>query len=701
MDWRSARWIWLDGDDGIGVRHVLFQRDFRLEEPPEQAVLAVTASTSFRLRINGQWSADGPGRSWPEHYSCEMMECSHLLRRGLNRLEAEVFYAGSGPRGGFLASLQMTDPSGSGDAVVTDETWLAALVRRADAPETAEFFDASSPAPVFAAAAVICGAEEGPWRDIGPRTTPPLSRREALIRRVTESYLVERQQGNTVAPIRRIGPLPPGTVSGVQSLIYPDDRCAVIRPAEGGDIELCCDLGAPDAGYWNVVLRAPGGTVVDMTCDEEPAVRCVCRGGWNRFTSRIRRCGRVLRLVLRRMTGEVRIQSVRLVESTYPVVSCGEFRCSDGVLTALYDDGLRALKLGMADTFTDFSFGGEHFRVADLRNKILAALSVCGAPDLAEHSLRFAGECLTRPPEGTDTFPPGPEGASFAAAFLWVLTFRDLLRECGDSDFLRAEYPRILRVLEAAVRKIDGGSGLLREPSRPVLLRDTLLFKGALDAACELAEPAGAPPETAGRLRAAAEGLSAAANRLWDERRLAYRDGLDPEGRPLEKYGVTTGMLALLFDVVPEKWRVSAGVNTVSPREGIDGTIEPCLCGAWFDTLESLEMFEPLMEKLRRGGASGCPPELPLFALPRTVLGLRAREGGRKFDVSPFVRSLDWASGVRWTPCGPVRLRWCREGARNIEIAVSVPPGVEASCVENASMRDFDVRFRTIQSAEM
>ena len=701
MDWRSARWIWLDGDDGIGVRHVLFQRDLRLEELPERAELAVTASTSFRLRINGQWCADGPGRSWPEHYSCEVMDCSHLLRRGLNRLEAEVFYAGSGPRGGFLACLLTADSSGNESAVVTDGTWLAALIRRADAPEKTEFLDASAPAPVFSAAADVCGAEEGPWRAIEPRTTPPLSRREALIRRVTESHLVEEQEGDVLLPIRRIGPLPAGTVSCVQSLIYPDDRCAVIRPAAGGDVELVCDLGVPDAGSWNVVLRAPAGTVVDMICDEEPAVRCVCRAGWNRFTGRVRRCGRILHLVLRRMTGEVRIQSLRLVESTYPVVSCGEFSCSDGVLTALYDDGLRALKLGMADTFTDFSSGGEHFRIADLRNRILAALCVCGAPDLAEHSLRFAGECLTRPGGGADTFPPGPGGASFAAAFLWVLSFRDLMRECGDADFLRAEYPRILRVLEEALGKIDAESGLLREPSRPVLLRDTLLFKGALDAACGLAGAAGALPETVGRFRAAAESLSAAANALWDERRLAYRDGLDPEGRPLEKFGVTTGMLALLFGVVPDKWRVSAGVNTVSPREGIDGVVDPSLCGAWFDTLESLEMFEPLMEKLRRGGTSGVPPELPLFALPRTVLGLRAGEGGRKFAVSPFVRSLDWASGARWTPCGPVRLRWWKEGARNIEIAVSVPPGVEASFVENASLRDFDVRYRTIQSAEM
>ena len=30
MDWQSARWIWLDGDENKECRHVVFQRDFVL-----------------------------------------------------------------------------------------------------------------------------------------------------------------------------------------------------------------------------------------------------------------------------------------------------------------------------------------------------------------------------------------------------------------------------------------------------------------------------------------------------------------------------------------------------------------------------------------------------------------------------------------------------------------------------------------------
>jgi len=710
MEWKTARWIWLDGDDGVGVRHVVFQRDFRLDSPPEKAVLAVTGCASFRLKINGQWISDGPARAWPEHYSCDVMDCSHLLRRGLNRLEAEVYYPGrdscaeTAPRGGFLAALDMTFASGNTEFVGTDDSWLAGLLRKADAPERIEFFDAAAAGAELTAASVVCDPEAGPWKCIEPRSVPLLSRREALIRRVTGANFLEMREFQEVIPCLRARPVPPEMLENIQAMIYPDDRCAVIHPSPEYDIELVCDFGEPNTGFWNFVIHAPEETVIDMATGDEPLCRYICRAGWNRFTARTRRCGKELRLILRLMSGDVRIQSVRLVESTYPVVPCGEFDCSCGELTRVYRDALRALKLGMADTFTGLPPDGETFRVLDLHRKILAALPAFGAVDLAERSLSFAGECLTRSPRSSETFPPDGREASFAAKFMWILALRDFHCACGDAAFLRREFPRVLKTVDDSVRKIDPGSGLLRgddAAAYPVLLSDSLLFKGALDAACALAGDAGADPETVSKFQTLAGEIAAAANRLWDERRLAYHEGIDRDGNRIGRYSVATSMLALLFDVVPERLRVPAGVNTVSPREELLRDLPPHLGAAWCETLEKLGMYEQLLEKLRRGPGAGLPQELPLFLLPRVVLGLRMEENGRKFTVSPFVGGLDHASGVCWTPRGPVRVSWRREGARGLIAAISVPPGAEASFVENVSTRDLDVQFKTIRSAEM
>ena len=709
MEWRSARWIWLDGDDGVAVRHVVFQRDFRLDAPPEEALLTVTGCASFRLKINGQWVSDGPARAWPEHYSCDVMSCSHLLRRGLNRLEAEVYYPGksaapdTAPRGGFLAALDMTFLSGDSEFIGTDGSWLAGVVGRSDAPEDIEFSDAAAAEAELTPAAVVCDPEAGPWKCIEPRSVPLLSRREALIRRVTGANLVERQEFPGPAPCRRVRPVPPGILENVQSMIYPDDRCAVIHPAEGYDIELVCDFGELNTGFWNFVVHAPAGTVIDMAAGDVPVCRFVCRAGWNRFTARTRRCGKELHLILRRMTGEVRIQSVRLVESTYPVVPCGEFSCSDDALTRIHRDALHALKLCMADTFTGLPPDEETFRAIDLHRRIPGALLAFGAVDLAARSLDFAGECLTRLPRNSETFPPDGREGSFAAKFMWILALRDFVRECGDREFLNREFPRVLQIVDDSAGKIDPGSGLLRgnDAACSVLLSDSLLFKGALDAACSLAGDAGASPETALRLQSLSGEIACAANRLWDERRLAYHEGIGAGGEFPGRYSVATSMLALLFDVVPERWRVSAGVNTVSPRDELQRDLAPHLGAAWCSTLEKLGMHEQLLEKLRQGPASGLPQELALFLCPRIILGLRMEEGGRKFVVSPFVRGLDHASGVCWTPRGPVRVCWRREGAKGLIAAISVPPGTEASFAENVSLRDLDVQFKTIQSAEM
>ncbi|MBQ9501734.1 MAG: hypothetical protein IJU70_06230 [Lentisphaeria bacterium] len=709
MEWKTAQWIWLDGDDGAGVRHVVFRRDFRLEAPPEDAVLAVTGSASFRLKINGQWISDGPARAWPEHYSCDVMDCSHLLRRGLNRLEAEVYYPGRSlspavPRGGFLAALDMSFASEDPQFIGTDGSWLAGLVRRAEAPETVEFSDAAADGAELSPASVVCGAEAGPWKNIEPRSVPPLSRREALIRRVTEANLVEKGEPCGAAPCRRVRPVPPGTVENAQAMIYPDDRCAVIHPSDGYDIELVCDFGQLDTGFWNFVVHAPAGTVIDMGTGDAPLCRFVCRAGWNRFTARTRRCGRKLHLILRRMTGPVRIQSVRLVESTYPVVSCGEFSCSDEALTRAYREALQALKLCMADTFTGLPPDEETFRAIDLHRRIPGALLAFGAVDLVVRSLVFAGECLTRSPRSSGVFPPDGEEAPFAAGFMWIIALRDFLRGSADPELLRREFPRVLRIVEDSVQRIDPVCGLLRRgdaASPPVLLSDSLLFKGALDAACSLAGDAGAGPGTVSELRSLADRIACAANALWDERRLAYHDGIDAEGKPIDRCSVAAGMLALLFDAVPERWRVSAGVNTVSPREELVPDLAPHLGALWCETLEKLGMYEQLLERLRQGSSSGLPPELPLFLLPRIVLGLRMEEGGRKFVVSPFVRGLDHASGVCWTPRGPVRVSWRREGTKGLIAAISVPPGTEASFAGNVSSRDLDVQFKTILSTEM
>ena len=110
----TANWIWINGNSGLDYNtHVVFRKDFRLDSAVSEAKLAVTADTKYRLKVNGQWCADGPARAYFDHYSYDVVDLSSLLRVGLNRIECEVRFAGCGTfhqipqRGGFLCQLDI------------------------------------------------------------------------------------------------------------------------------------------------------------------------------------------------------------------------------------------------------------------------------------------------------------------------------------------------------------------------------------------------------------------------------------------------------------------------------------------------------------------------------------------------------------------------------------------------------------------
>ena len=88
------------------------------------------------------------------------------------------------------------------------------------------------------------------------------------------------------------------------------------------------------------------------------------------------------------MTAPVRIQSLRLVESTYPVVEEGTFRCSDLELEKVYEISRRTLKLCMEDTFTDCPLYEQTLWVGDARSESLFAMSCFGAYDLVRRCIR-------------------------------------------------------------------------------------------------------------------------------------------------------------------------------------------------------------------------------------------------------------------------------------------------------------------------
>ncbi|WP_177995363.1 alpha-L-rhamnosidase N-terminal domain-containing protein [Victivallis lenta] len=213
----TASWIWPADSDGRGFNLCsVFRRDFRLESVPASARILITADSYYRLKINGQWIGDGPARAYPEHYQYDIYDISCYLRPGLNLVEATVRYYGCGTfhqipqRGGFLAQIELTGP---GQTIVTDGSWLAArmpqwvenTVKSSIQQAPLEIVDASVAAGFdWKPAAVICCAEEGPWRGLHPRDVKPLSRRECLFRRYVGGHRVAKEPLVVAIPADRL-----------------------------------------------------------------------------------------------------------------------------------------------------------------------------------------------------------------------------------------------------------------------------------------------------------------------------------------------------------------------------------------------------------------------------------------------------------------------------------------------------------------
>ncbi len=539
-------------------------------------------------------------------------------------------------------------------------------------------------------------------------------------------------------------PAEPGDVEDSNALLYADADCTVVHPTPGHDIELCYDLGEQNVGFWNFALFAEAGTILDLSAVEyitpegkvqhtgsgyRNTMRYVCREGYNRYSSMRRRSGRYLFLTVRNAKKPVRIQFVRLIESTYPVVPEGDFISSDYRLNRIYEIATRTMKLCMEDVFTDCPLYEQTLWVGDARNEGLFAMSTFGAYDIVRRCIRLAGESLERYPLVGCQVPSGWDSIIPIWSFLWGISVQDYCYETGDLAFGRTIWPMVLKNLDGAEAMIDEETGLFRSNewnlfdwsktncNHPTLLHNSMFLVGALNAAIELGESLGEPVET---LEARREKLKKAINAVWDARRLAWPDSIHADGTVSEDSSIHTSALALLYDVASPELSASARANTVTPRQELIRIASPFASLYLYEVLEKLGMSDDILSAIYRdylpmlqvGSTTvwetfpeGHPGEFPtrshchgwsaapVYFLPRLVLGIApAAPGATKFHISPRIAGLEFASGARPTVHGRIEVAWERKGDE-LFITAKAPKGVVLEYLRNDTHSDLEVHF--------
>lgn len=247
----EAKWIWVRGEDPKGYNQtVVARKSLKLEEV-RSAVMRITADSYYRLWVNGRWVADGPCRSWPEHYQYDELEVGPYLRPGDNEIEVVARYYGVGDfhripqQAGLLAQLDVTDSRGSVQSYGTDRTWQVGEARgwRRDTPkvsiqmEPAEYYDARVGEEVgFGPAAELFAAEDGPWKDLRARDVGLMTMEPRAARAYLGAKVVRAEGWNYCLPSVRLSN--PGVIEANHTAAAACGMATVIENAERATVQL-------------------------------------------------------------------------------------------------------------------------------------------------------------------------------------------------------------------------------------------------------------------------------------------------------------------------------------------------------------------------------------------------------------------------------------------------------------------------------
>ncbi len=202
----TAFWIW-HRQDSYTLYHqvILARKAFRLGSAPgatSSGSLKIAVDGAYRLFVNGEWVADGPGRSWPEHFQYDEIDVTPYLAAGRNELAVIARHWQVGDfhnrpqQAGLLVQLDIGKRR-----IVSDSTWETVWLKAwvANTPkvsiqmEPQELYDAHlEDGQEYSPAVELYPAAGGPWSGLHRRDVALLTRRPVFLRQFSGASLVKR-----------------------------------------------------------------------------------------------------------------------------------------------------------------------------------------------------------------------------------------------------------------------------------------------------------------------------------------------------------------------------------------------------------------------------------------------------------------------------------------------------------------------------
>ncbi|NOY83160.1 MAG: hypothetical protein GXP31_19375 [Kiritimatiellaeota bacterium] len=669
-----------------GVR--FFRRTFALPPDATDVLVRATADNEFDAYFNGEKIGDNHGNmeSWRRLRKMDASRWAHSGRNVVAFRAVNREYAGASDPAGLVVLVTWSMGKGKQKGVlVSDGSWKssAALVPG----WTGIDFDDSS----WEAALDLGRYGCAPWRD-GVRPAPTAYR-----------------------AVEEDGPKP-------LSEALPVDL--------EGPCELVVDVGRMVLGYSVLDFDADAGDRLELQYAQryvrgEPAYT---RNLTNRYTARSGRQTYASGdsfgfkyLVIRVVSGKLRLRTVKVVQRVYPFDLIGSFTSNDPVLNAIWRACVHTIALCSEDAYIDCILRERAEWMAD---GYVVAWRVS--------STAFAGPGLHRSDAGLlrnlirhiarSLQPDGRLKAHHPSdrwdihgyiedySCLWVQAVREYYDHTGDIELVRECLPAMTAQLRWFMdRRTENGLIRAREFvyfGNPLLyktcegatlnaflyhaLRDAAYLAGVLDRKEEQA-----------RYNEDARALMLDFDRLlWDEDAGAYRGALLDGGKSPPT--VHAAVCALFHGIVPGGRRgpLTRWVLKNYRREGLFPYTHYFLLDVFYraDTPESdneaLNLIRtrwgPMLERETGtvsegfGGGEWCHEAgaAPAYFLSIRVLGVRVDlpVWKRRLIIEPHLGDLQEAAGVVVTEFGPVPVSWKRPGPTGaLEFTLEVPGGVQGT----------------------
>ena len=215
----SAKWIWKQQKARAPYNQtVVARKRFKLGAF-DSGILRITADSFYRLYVNGTWIADGPCRSWSEHFRYDELDVTSALKSGENEIEIVANFFGVGvltrqvKEAGLLAQLDVTQGSKRAATVATDGSWEVAEAKAwtQSTPkislnmEAHEQYDAQREKSLrFSPAQELCAADAGPWRNLQPRDVALMTKQPFAFKSFRSAKLVTANGLQFCLPAARV-----------------------------------------------------------------------------------------------------------------------------------------------------------------------------------------------------------------------------------------------------------------------------------------------------------------------------------------------------------------------------------------------------------------------------------------------------------------------------------------------------------------